>query len=242
MSAHVGVPGWPMRYLITGRVQPELHRLECASRDKRRDAITMGSRTVRQHCARGGRQPAEPVEVIVSKLVTLIRSRTWLAGLLLAFTPLAFANHMFPAVLEVDPGIYDVRAPTAAPTRAGVALAFDGSAIQVHLVASGSGTLPDANLGFAGETPRIAPFDQVHLRAALDRSPKVQNVAGGVLLEHRNTSVRSLRDAYVSAMAEFGFTLEAGANGRIWHFTNGEAGIRVSVAPIGKNVQAYVGR
>ena len=178
----------------------------------------------------------------MSKLVTLIRPRTWLAGLVLAFAPLAVANHMYSAVLEVDTGIYDVRAPTAAPEHAGVALAFDGSALQVHLVAEGSGSLPDANLGFAGETPRIAPFDQVHLSAALDRSPKVQTIVGGVLLEHRNTSVQSLREAYVSAMADLGFTLDAGGNGRIWHFTNGEAGIRVSVAPNGKNVQVYVGR
>ena len=178
----------------------------------------------------------------MSKLVTLIRPRTWLAGLVLALTPLAVANHMYPAILEVDAAIYDVRAPTAAPTRAGVVLAFDGTDLTVHLVASGSGSLPEANLGFAGETPRIAPFDQVHLRAALERSPKVQSLVGGVLLEHRNTTVRSLRDAYVSAMADLGFTLEAGGNGRIWRFTNGEAGIRVSVAPSGKNVQAYVGR
>ena len=178
----------------------------------------------------------------MSQLVTLIRSRTWLAGLLLALTPLAIASHTFDALLVVDPGIYDVKAPVEVPDRAGVALAFDGAALHVSLVAAGNGSLPDANLGFEGEAPRVAPFDQVHLSAALDRSAKVQTVIGGVLLEHHETTVRSLRDAYVSALADLGFTLESDANGRSWHFTNGAAAIRVIVAPVGNNVQAYVGR
>lgn len=178
----------------------------------------------------------------MSKLVTLIRSRSCLAGLLLALSPLAFASHTYDALLMVDPAIYDVKAPTEVPEHAGVVLAFDGAVLHVNLVASGNGSLPDANLGFAGEAPRIAPFDQVHLSAALGRSSKVQTTHGGVLLEHGDTTVRSLKDAYVRAFADLGFTLESDGNGRSWRFLNGSTGIRVIVAPVGNSVRAYVGR
>ncbi len=159
--------------------------------------------------------------------------------LLLALTPLAFAADVN---LWVDAGIYDVRPPTSAPSRAGVSLAYDGNAIVVQLVAAGTGTLPDANLGFAGETPRIQPFDQVNLSAALGRSTKVGTQAGGVTLEHRHVSVRALQRAYEQALAEFGFTLGGDSTQTRWHFSNGTSSIRVNVIPNGRNVEAYVGR
>jgi len=169
-----------------------------------------------------------------------VRHIAWLAGLLLAATSIAFASD---ARLVLDAAIFDVKAPTKGPEQAGVSLAFEGDVLQVHLIAKGSGTLPDVNLGFKGETPRIAPFDQVHVSAVLQRSPKVEEFTGGVQLEHRNTTVFGLKGAYVNAMADLGFRLDAGGStAHIWRFVSGDASIRVHVMPAGKNVVAYVGR
>jgi hypothetical protein len=164
---------------------------------------------------------------------------TLLVGALLAALPFAVAAD---AILAVDPGIYDVWAPTEGPEYAGVALRFENGALQVQLIAEGEGSLPDAVLGFTGETPRLAPFDRVHLSAALGRSPQVRTVVGGVILEHHETSVSALRQAYAAALAELGFTLNSSSTRTRWDFVNGTAAIRVNVAPDGQNVTAYVGR
>ncbi len=170
----------------------------------------------------------------------LVRRIAWLAGLVLAATSIAFASD---ACLVLDATIFDVKAPTEGPEQAGVSLAFEGDMLQVHLIAKGTGTLPDINLGFKGETPRIRPLDQVHVSAVLQRSPKVEEFTGGVQLEHRNTTVFGLKGAYVNAMADLGFTLDAaGSKAHIWRFVRGDACIRVHVMPAGKNVVAYVGR
>ncbi len=169
-----------------------------------------------------------------------VRRIAWLAGFLLVVGSIAFASD---ASVVLDATIFDVKAPAEGPTKAGVSLAFEGDMMQVHLVAEGTGTLPDVNLGFKGETPRIRPFDQVHVSAALGGSTKVVEHTGGVQLEHRNTTVSGLKRAYVSAMADLGFTLDAGGSmPSIWRFVKGDACIRVHVMPAGKNVVAYVGR
>ena len=169
----------------------------------------------------------------------LSRSLVALAALLLLVAPVAFAAD---ARLQVDASIYDVRPPTKAPTRAGVALAFDGGTLLVQLVASGKGTLPDVNLGFSGETPRTRALDRVDLNAALQRSSKLQPMIGGVVIEHRNTSLATLRAAYAQAMGELGFSVGAGSTLNRWHFVNGTDVVRVNAVSEGKNVIAYVGR
>lgn len=161
-----------------------------------------------------------------------------LVAALVVFTPLAFAAD---ARLVVDPAVYDVRSPTAAPTNANVRLAFNGTELEVHVVKSG-GTLPAINLGFSGETPRTHPRDQVDLGQAIQRSPRLQTMVGGVIIEHRNTTEAKVRDAYVAALGELGFDLSSGSNGRTWMFSNGSTSLRINVATQGKNVTAYVGR
>ena len=169
-----------------------------------------------------------------------VRRIVWLASLLLAVGSIAFASD---ACVVLDATIFDVKAPTEGPEQAGVSLAFEGDMLQVHLIAKGTGTLPDINLGFKGETPRIRPLDQVHVSAVLQRSLKVEEFTGGVQLEHRNTTVFGLKSAYVNAMADLGFALDAGGStAHIWRFVRGDACIRVHVMPAGKNVVAYVGR
>jgi len=167
-----------------------------------------------------------------------IRPFPFLVALFVVFTPLAMAAD---ARLVVDPAIYDVTASTAAPTTANVALAFNGTALEVRVVRSG-GTLPAINLGFSGETPRINPGDQVDLAEAIRLSPRIQTMVGGVVIEHRKTTEARVRDAYIAALGELGFTLQGSAYGRTWLFTNGTTSVRVNVAPFGENVTAYVGR
>ncbi len=175
----------------------------------------------------------------MSRSAPLSSSLIALAALMLLVAPVAFATD---ARLQVDASIYDVRPPTKAPTRAGVALALDGGTLLVQLVASGKGTLPDVDLGFSGETPRTRALDRVDLNAALQRSSKLQTMVGGVVIEHRNTSVATLRAAYAKAMGELGFTIAAGSTINRWHFVNGTDVVRVNAVPAGKNVIAYVGR
>jgi hypothetical protein len=167
-----------------------------------------------------------------------VRPFPLLVALLVALTPLAMAAD---AKLVVDPGVYDVRSPTRAPTTANVRLTYDGSAFEVHVVRSG-GNLPTINLGFSGETPRISPRDQVDLAEAIRRSPRLRSMAGGVVIEHRRTSEAQVRDAYVAALGALGFELESTVNTRTWQFSNGSASVRLSLSPFGQNVTAYVGR
>jgi hypothetical protein len=167
-----------------------------------------------------------------------IRPFPFLVALFVVFTPLALAAD---ARLIVDPAVYDVTASTAAPTTANVALAYNGTALEVHVVKSG-GTLPAINLGFSGETPRINPRDQVDLAEAIRRSPRLQTVVGGVVIQHRKTTEAQVRNAYIAALGDLGFTLHGSSNPRTWLFTNGTSSVRVNVAPFGENVTAYVGR
>ncbi len=162
-----------------------------------------------------------------------------LAALMLVATPLAFAAD---ARLVVDPAIYDVELPDEGPERAGITLAFNGSFLEVHVIESGAGNLPDVNLGFTGETPRTRPFSQVDLSAVVERSPKLQTWIGGVILEHRNTNVLAVKSAYASALADLGFTLSDASTRTRWQFTNGVESMHVNVVPEGKNVITYVGR
>ncbi len=169
----------------------------------------------------------------------LFRTLVALAALVLLVAPSAFAAD---ARLQVDASIYDVRPPTKAPTRAGVALAFDGGTLLVQLVASGKGTLPDVNLGFSGDTPRTRALDRVNVNEAIQRSAKLQTMVGGVVIEHRNTSMATLRAAYAQALGELGFSVGAGSTLDRWHFVNGTDVVRVNAVSAGKNVIAYVGR
>jgi len=161
-----------------------------------------------------------------------------IVALFVVITPLAFAAD---ARLVVDAAVYDVSSSSAAPTNANVRLAFDGTALVVHVVKSG-GTLPAVNLGFSGETPRTHPRKEVDLAEAIRRSPRLQTMVGGVIIEHRNTTEARVRDAYVAALGDLGFSLSSGANGRTWLFSNGTTSVRINVAAQGKNVTAYVGR
>ena len=167
-----------------------------------------------------------------------IRPFPFLVAFFVMLTPLALAN---TARLVVDAAVYDVSSWTPAPTRANVALAYNGDALEVHVVKSG-GTLPEINLGFSGETPRINPRDQVDLAEAVRRSPRLQTVVGGVVIEHRKTTEAQVRNAYIAALGDLGFTLQGSSNGRTWMFSNGTTVVRVNVAPFGQNVTAYVGR
>ena len=168
-----------------------------------------------------------------------VRSFSFLVAFFVVLTPIAMAAD---ARLVVDPAVYDVRSPTSAPSNANVRLAFNGTAFEVHVVKSG-GNLPNINLGFSGETPRLNPRDQVDLAEAIRRSPRIQTMVGGVVIQHRKTSEARVRDAYMAALGDLGFTLQsAHSNGRTWTFTNGATSVRVNIAPFGENVTAYVGR
>ncbi len=175
----------------------------------------------------------------MSTRVQFVRPLSLLAGVLLAVSSFAYA---IDANVVLDVTIFDVRAPIDGPEKAGVRLAFNGDEIEVHLVAEGTGSLPDVNLGFSGETPRIKPLDKVHVSAVMERSTKVEVVTGGVVLEHRNVTLAALRAAYAQAFAELGFTLDRNSTGTSWRFLLDDAAIRVRAAPGGKNVVAYVGR
>ena len=171
----------------------------------------------------------------------LSRSLVALAALLLLVAPVTFAAD---ARFQVDASIYDVRPPAKAPTRAGVALAFDGGTLLVQLVASGKGTLPDVNLGFLGDVvPRSLIGDKVNLSAALGLSTKLKSMTGGVVVEHRNTNINAVKTAYTSAFADLGFFYDrAASTHHCWHFTHGANTVRVNATSAGKHVVAYVGR
>ena len=164
-----------------------------------------------------------------------------LAALLLVFAPVAFATD---AKLLVDASIYDVKLPDKPPSNVGASLAFDGTTIQVHLLGTGRGTLPNVNLGFLGDVvPRSLIGDKVNLSAALGLSTKLKSMTGGVVVEHRNTNINAVKTAYTSAFADLGFFYDrAASTHHCWHFTHGANTVRVNATSAGKNVVAYVGR
>ncbi len=167
-----------------------------------------------------------------------IRPFPFLVAFLVMLTPLALAADVR---LVVDPAVYDVGSSAPAPETANVALAFNGTGVEVHVL-KGDGTLPAINLGFSGASPRIDPRDQVDLAEAIRRSPRIATVVGGVVIEHRKTTEAQVRNAYIAALGDLGFTLQSSSNGRTWLFTNGTTSVRVNLAPFGQNVTAYVGR
>ena len=78
--------------------------------------------------------------------------------------------------------------------------------------------------------------------AALQRSSKLQPMVCGMVIEHRSTSLATLRAAYAQAMGELGVSVGAGSTLNRWHFVNGTDVVRVNAVSEGKNVIAFVGR
>ena len=179
----------------------------------------------------------------MSNAARFVRPLLVLAALLLVFAPIAFATD---AKLLVDVSIYDVELPDKPPSNVGASLAFDGTTIQVHLLGTGKGTLPNVNLGWAGDAvtvPRTRIGDGVNLSQAVDLSTKLKSVPGGVVVEHRNTNLAAVKTAYTNAFADLGFTFDrAVSTHRNWHFSHGASTVRVNATTAGKNVVAYVGR
>jgi len=174
----------------------------------------------------------------MSLVRTLTSSMRWIAALLLAFGAVAFAAN---AVLVVDPAVFDYDKSRDCPEKAGVTLAFDGTTLQVHLVKDAVAPLPMVNVDFYGETPK-GILDRVDVGAALQRVSLVDTMVGGVMMQHRETNLAELRGAYVEAMGNLGFTLQASSSITCWHFSNGVTQLRVNAVPAGTHVNVYVGR
>lgn len=179
----------------------------------------------------------------MSNAARFVRPLLVLAALLVVFAPIAFATD---ATLIVDASIYDVKLPDKPPSNVGATLAFDGTTVQVLLLGTGRGTLPNVNLGWAGDdvaVPRTRMSDKVVLSQAIDRSAKLTSMPGGVVVEHRNTNLAAVKLAYANAFADLGFVLDrAGSTNNCWHFTQGANTVRVNATSAGKHVVAYVGR
>ncbi len=179
----------------------------------------------------------------MSNAARFVRPLLVLAAVLLVFAPVAFATD---AKLVVDASIYDVKLPDKPPSNVGASLAFDGTTIQVHLLGTGRGTLPNVNLGWAGDdvaVPRTRMSDKVVLSQAIGLSAKLTSKPGGVVVEHRNTNLAAVKLAYTNAFADLGFEFDrASSTHCCWHFTHGANTVRVNATGAGKNVIAYVGR
>ncbi len=179
----------------------------------------------------------------MSNAARFFRPLLVLAALLLVFAPVAFATD---AKLLVDASIYDVKLPDKPPSNVGASLAFDGTAIQVHLLGAGKGTLPNVNLGWAGDdvaVPRTRMSDNVNLSQAIGLSTKLSSMPGGVVVEHRNTNMAAVKLAYTNAFADLGFAFDSARSTHCcWHFTQGANTVRVNATGAGKHVVAYVGR
>jgi hypothetical protein len=175
----------------------------------------------------------------MSLVRTPIRSMRWIAALLLAFGAVAFAAN---AVLVVDPAVFDYDADTCeCPSKAGVTFTFEGTTLTVHLVKDAVAPLPMVNVDFYGETPKTV-LDKVDVDAAMQRVSLVDTMVGGVMMQHRETNLAGLRGAYVEAMGDLGFSMQASSSTTCWYFSNGVTQLRVSAVPAGKHVNVYVGR
>ena len=186
-----------------------------------------------------GISPAGMEEVAMSLVRTLTQSMRWIAALLLVVAAYAHAAN---AVLVVDPAVFDYDADCEeCPTKAGVYLTFDGTALQVHLVKAAVAPLPMVTLDFYGETPK-GILDKVDVDVAMQRVSLVDTMVGGVMMQHRETNLAALRAGYVEAMSDLGFSMQDSSNITCWYFSNGATQVRVSAVPAGKHVNVYVGR
>lgn len=167
------------------------------------------------------------------------RSMRWITVVALALGAVAFAAD---AVLVIDPALFRYDADTCeCPSKAGVALAFDGTTLEVHVVKDAVAPLPMVTLDFYGETPETV-LDRVDVQVAMQRVTMLDTMVGGVMMQHRETNLAALRGAYLEAMGEIGFSLQPTSSSTCWHFSNGLTQVRVNAMPAGKHVNVYVGR
>jgi hypothetical protein len=167
-----------------------------------------------------------------------IRPFRFLVAFFVLLTPLALAVDV---ILIGDHTIDEGRSPTTALAMADAALAFNGSAIEVHALGSGD-TLEAIGPGFSSNAPRLDPGVVTERAEATRHSPRIQSVVGGVVIQHRTTVEWQVRNAYIAALGELGFTLHVASDPSTLLFTNGDASVRVHVISFGENVMAYVGR
>ena len=163
-----------------------------------------------------------------------------LVGLALIAT--AHAQVRFETTPEAFP--CDTDDFTDEPCEVGITLRKDRDALVIVFVAAGTGTLPDASTGFAGEMPKDA-LDRVDTHAALNLCQSISRSSRGVVFIHEDVSLRSLAAAYRGALEDLGFTLASersvGTCRTLEFESAGLATVRLAFTNVEDGVQVYLG-
>jgi hypothetical protein len=178
--------------------------------------------------------------------------RSSLLSLLVSLVAVALLSFASAQVrLEPTAGAFpcdDEEEFTDEPCEVGIHIRSDDQGLVIVLVEAGTGSIPDARTGFAGEMP-TATLGEVDAYAAMRLCQEISQTAGGVTLIHEEIGMMALADAYRAALEEAGLTFanqSTTGSCRTLTFTrpNGQT-IRLALAYRAGDVQAvqaYLGR
>ena len=161
-----------------------------------------------------------------------------LVALVVMLTPLALA---IDVLIISDAAVYEARSQATSLMLADVALAFNGSAIEVQALGSDA-RLPAIGPRFSANTQRLDPGVVTERAEVARRGPQIQAVVGGVVIEHLTTVEAQVRNAYIAALGELGFVLHVDSHPSTLLFANGTTSVRMRVVSSGETVAAYLGR